>query len=370
MKFIDLFFKKKIKDKRKKIHVVFIINDAYANNMSSLYFELSKSEEFKVLVVACDRVGYDFSPSNSAEDVSSVLKNENIEHVIDLTFDELVAFNPHFIFTSNPYDMYIKKEFHSACLCRIAKLVHISYGASLIEWEGDYAFLKKNPYIKNAYRIFTESRYLFRNDKRFHPVGYLKLDDYLYNNRNVSKFYKKSIAWKPRWTGRTDSSISTYIDFFIKLASCYDIIVNFIIHPMLFHSLIKSRHHSCTIDKINLFKCMENVNFVIGSDFLDDVLGSDIYIGDVSSTLAEFLSTGKPIIYTDTGNTLNELGMNIINSCYVVNNEGELESVCLKVLSGDDPKSEIRRSLFFRIFEYQEHVPVSERIKKILLSSY
>jgi hypothetical protein len=252
---------------------------------------------FAVTVIACDRIGYDFSPPVSSGEVSVLLTEHGILHDVDVDLDAVRRLRPDYLFLSNPYDMFIKDEFHSDQLAQIGKVVHMSYGTVLIRWEGDYQFLADNEFLNNTYRFFTELRYLFPDDPKFMPVGYLKLDSYEYYGRPRSSFPGFSIAWKPRWTGYDDSSLATYIDSFIRIAQDPGVTLNLVLHPNLMAALNRNPDAKRISDALDVLFAMPNVNVISGPDFLDAVLGSDIFVGEVSSTLAEFMSTDKPVIW-------------------------------------------------------------------------
>lgn len=346
------------------VKVAIVVNDAYTNNFSTLYRELEADDRFSVFVLATDRLGTDFSHSISAAEISQLLTQDTIAHSVDPNaFHE---FAPHYVFTTNPYDIYIAEPFRSAQLARFSKLVNVSYGAVLIPWTGKYQFLQDNPYLQHMFRSFTESKLIHQDDHRFVPVGYLKLDEYLHYGRKPAIFPKFSIAWKPRWTHDSDSSLRQHLHFFLEFAQTQDVILNFIMHPMLLSSLPddeESRNMRATIEAL---QALPNVTIVGGKDFLDDVLGSDVYVGDISSTLAEFSSTGKPIVYTDTGIELNELGSEIISASYVVSNQDALRMALTRLMNEDDPKRHCRRGLFERVFEHDPQTSVARQIVEYL----
>ncbi|TFC01221.1 hypothetical protein [Cryobacterium mannosilyticum] len=355
----------------RRTSIVFIVNDLYVNNILSLYEELTKDWRFTVSVIACDRIGYDFSPAVSSQEISTLLSRHGIHHDVDLHVDRIRELKPDYLFLSNPYDMFIKEEFHSGELARIGKVLHMSYGTVLIRWEGDYQFLADNQFLLNAYRFFTESAYLFPDDPKFRTIGYLKLDAYQYYGRPHGAFPGFSIAWKPRWTGYADSSLATYIDSFVRIAQDPDVTLNLVLHPNVMVALSRNPDAERISALLDVLFSMPNVNAVSGPDFLDAVLGSDIFVGDVSSTLAEFLSTEKPIVWTNlAGLALNDLGRRLATACYAVDGSdgaNSLETVIARVRAGIDPLQASRSGLFERLFEGHPTRSVALRLKSLLL---
>ena len=350
----------------KKVNIAIILNDVYVNNFITFFLEIEKDRRFNILIIACDRIGYDFSPGVSGSQVSALLDKHCIPHIVNPDIATLRVFEPDFIFTSNPYDMYITPDFRSDSLCAIGKVAHFSYGATLIKWEGDYQFLNNNEFLTNAWRIFVESDLIFPEKEKFVALGYLKIDSYLHYAKHPNKFNKFSIAWKPRWTAMQDSGIHEFIDFFLTIARTNDIILNFITHPMLFSALHRAGGNEHVLEMLEELKKLENVNFISGPDFLDDVLGSDVYIGDISSTLAEYCSTGNPIIFTDTHANLNQLGTSIINASYIAGNPNELELHLKSLMMNVDPKRALRENLYAEIFTYDDTISTAKRLKEYL----
>ena len=144
--------------------------------------------------MVCDRVGHSFSPAVPALEIAAVLADKGIPHIIYCADFDIEALKPDYIFTSNPYDIYIDDKLSSDKLSAIGRLIHVSYGAALIHWSGDYRVLAENPYLERASMVFTESAQLYRDRINFIPVGYLKLDSYAYYGRQFTRFDRKAIA--------------------------------------------------------------------------------------------------------------------------------------------------------------------------------
>ena len=310
---------------------------------------VSGTTRLNVLVVACDRIGYDFAPAVGHQEISSILSADDISHRIDLSREDLTQFEPDFIFTSSPYDMYIKPEFSSDRLSRIGKLVHFSYGAVLIEWEGTYQFLADNPYLQNTYAFLLNLHICLRAMTSFNLSDISNLT-VIFLWTESDEISSPSVAWKPRWTGDSDSTLGTYAEYFLKLSQENEIILNVVVHPMLLASLSKNSESDRIRQVLVDLQNQENVNFVSGPDFLDDVLGSDILVGDISSTLAEYTWTGNPIICTATSLKLNELGRRVIEKCHVARDADELNQQLTQLLNGVDPKGNHRVGLFSEVF--------------------
>jgi hypothetical protein len=244
--------------------------------------------------------------------------------------------------------------------------MHVSYGAPLVQWIGEYAGLADNPYFHHAHRVFVESRYIFPDDQKFLPVGSLKLDNYLHFGRSAKTFETFSVAWKPRWTLGVDSSFARYLESVCSLAKNHGVTVNFVIHPMLLSSLKRVGDERSLMTLSEMRDC-EKFRFVTGADFLDDVLGSSIFVGDVSSTLAEFVSTRRPIIFTGETGSLNALGRLIVPACYSVKTPIDLVERVLGIMSGDDELRGERTGLFEEAFVHDMRQSAAARVRDYLV---
>lgn len=166
-------------------------------------------------------------------------------------------------------------------------------------------------------------------------IGCLKIDEYLYYNKNPNKFYnwnlkneeKIKIVWKPRWTiSKEDSNLFKYLkSFYSYIKKNKNIKFVFLMHPLLISTLKEKKHYKYFNKWFIKLLELDNFKTENSSNFLDCVLSADILIADHSSTIAEFASTGKPIIYTKTKTELNKLGKKIINKKYIVNNFTEIK---------------------------------------------
>lgn len=334
----------------KKIKVLFLINDPYTNNFISLYRILEKDKRFKILVVAYDHLGYDFAPAFSRILISKILTEANIKHRVGISILGIAKFAPDFIFTSNLYDLYSRNDLRSEYLSAVGRTVSIHYSAPLMKWEGLYEFCNDVPSIARAYKIFVQSDLIFPGNNKFEPVGYLKLDEYIYDGRKPLVFKGYSVAWKPRWTNQDDSSAEKLIDFFQEISSEEQNILNIIMHPFFEVSFQRTTKGREVLAKLNKMRGKGNVNFVEGPDYLDYVLGSDVYVADISGTVAEFLLTERPIVCVNSNSSFNTLGEKIINAAYLFDNPDELKEILANLQNNLDPKRELRKGLFKDLF--------------------
>jgi hypothetical protein len=311
----------------------------------------SESRDIGVMVAATDSVGRPYSPFIDKNSISAVLSANGIEHQVGISTGEIESFGPDWIFVSRPFDDYAEPHLVSSELSRFGRLAHLSYGSNLLNWSGDYAFLNSNPWMANASAYFVNSRFEHGGTQKFVPVGQFKLDEYSYFGRPVTTSPKPTIAWKPRWTATSESSLANFLDTFVDLALSGNWEVRFVMHPMLGTALDGTGQYELA-ERLRKFLSLSSVVIVDGPDFLDDLLGSDVFVADTTSGLAEFLWTGRPLIWTRPPEAaLNELGHQILANSYGVFEPSELPPLLERVvLQGLDPYSTRRDSAFGELF--------------------
>lgn len=364
-----------------KIKILWIVNDKYVNNFITVYKECKNSSKFEMSVMATDRLGYDFSPAITCEEVYSYLSENGVESFKcrkNGKYFDISEISPDYIFTTTPYDIYLPKPFRSDALVKFGKLCHVDYGAVLIRWINDYASIGESDYYKNAQFIFhCDPREGDNIPANSVSIGNLKLDEYLYYGRKPeSPFYKSKdsfkIVWKPRWTMKEgDSTLYPYLDKFygfLKERENAELVL--LLHQMAEVNLEKKGYGDYFRENMEKLKTLPNFTVTDSSDFLDTVLGADLLIADHTSLIAEFTVTGKPIIYTTPAVALSPLGEKIIKNSYIANNFEELEKIADGLIRKEpsaDPKSEQRlkdKDSYF--VSSKENLSVAKRLLEFL----
>lgn len=372
-----------------KIKIVWIVNDRYVNNFITVYHECRKSSLFEIIVVAAPHTAYDFAAGVTADEIYAYLISEGIEcvHCWDpnkQAFIDISTFEPDYIFTTTPYDIYLPAPYQSHHLMKIAKLCNITYGVIMVKWTGMYANAGDNPYLSNCWMKFTpdelSSLGLY---KQYRPIGNLKLDEYLYygrDRRTPGKWHlfddgisRLKVVWKPRWTiVKEDSNLIPYLeDFYNYIHNNQKIDFVLLAHPFLMVNA-NNKGYGGKFDKIvRAMHELPNFRLEDGSDFLDCVFSADVLIADHSSTLAEFAVTGKPIIYTPTEIELNELGQRIIDASYQAHSFHDIIMILENLIDGIDPlkaQREQHKSSYF--FCPPNGLSVAQYLLQILAQDY
>lgn len=350
--------------------IVFLINDLFVNTWISTYRELLNTGEFNPVVVALDSMETELSKKVDKKEVSKLLKSLNIPHQVDISLDEIAKIKPEFVFYLKPYDDYIREDLKSCKLKEISKLVHISYGAPLVEWNKDYAGLANNKWLDNSTAMFVESEKLLSISSKFVFSGYAKLDSInLHNYRTLSENQSKFvIAYKPRWIIGNSEKLFETLKIMSNLMSRNDLELKFIQHPMLERSIANSGDSALT-KAFNSFTSSHGVKLVNSPNFLEEMLAADLLISDVSSAIPEFMSTGKPVIWTkfpwSENYELNILGESVAEHCSIVNTLEQLEEVLDSHISNGQIISKSQIDAFDRIFN-SGNVPPYKRIVSVL----
>lgn len=333
------------------INIIWIVNDLYTNNFITVYNECQKDKRFKLIILATDHIGLYKTDNISSNQVYKFLKDNGVNCINSWDtkkkgYIDISSLHPDYIFTSTPYDIYLPEQYRSDNLKKIAKLCNVEYGAPIIKYFGIYKnFLKNNQFFNNLWTLFTSNNpdYFKEIPCNYKAVGCLKLDEYLGYKRKINYSWKNTtslkIVWKPRWTlDKNDSKLLEYIDkfyFYLKINTNVDFV--FLFHPLLISNLKDKKYFKYFGKRIKKLNSLPNFRTENSSDFLDCVLSADVLIASHSSTIAEFATTGKPIIYIKTKAKLNNLGKKIMDTAYQTNNFSEIENILNNLQKGKDP---------------------------------
>lgn len=379
--------------KNNVIKIVWIVNDLYTNNFITIYNECQKNKRFEIKVIASPHIGLNKYNNISSNKVFNFLKKNKVDCINSFEngqYIDISTFNPDYIFTTTPYDIYLPEVYKSHNLKKISKLCNVEYGVPIIKYNKLYSdFIKNNSYYSNTYIFFTSTYQEYLKDITSPykiAIGCLKLDEYLnygrdpqikYNwiNSDENKKNNKSlkVIWKPRWTiDKKDSNLMEYINnFYGLILKEKKIALVLLLHPLLESNLKKMGYFEKYKESINKLSLLKNFKIENSSDFLDCVLSSDVLIADHSSTIAEFATTGKPIIYTKTETKLNKLGEKIIATAYQTSNFSEIELIINDILKGIDPlkiKRETAKNSYFT--KTPKGLTIAQFLLRILYDDY
>lgn len=338
-----------------KIKILWIVNDKYTNNFITVYNECKSNDSFEMVVMATDHLGYDFAPNITSKEMYDFLCENNIDCIDSYnsetqSYIDLADINPDYIFTTTPYDIYLPECYRSNELIKYGKLCNVEYGAGVIEWVNDYASLRTSEFHINVDYFFRCDNDHNRFPEKSIGIGCLKLDEYKYYGKSCDKSVWKSkdkykIIWKPRWTMiEGDSTLYPYLEGFYDFLKDKEDKIEFVFlgHPLLLKNLETKGYADYYKENIEKLNTLSNFSICDDSDFLDTVLSADLLIADHSSVIAEFATTGKPLIYTTPSVALCQLGKKIVDNSYVANNFDDIAEQINNLLIGNDIKKEKR----------------------------
>jgi len=90
-----------------------------------------------------------------------------------------------------------------------------------------------------------------------------------------------------------------------------------------------------------------NIELDESEDYVSNMWGSDVLVTDISGVLPEYFVTGKPVIYCATNMVLTPAAhtKKILEGCYIVDSEKELEEYLSMLESGNDPLKVKRKEI-------------------------
>ena len=188
---------------------------------------------------------------------------------------------------------------------------------------------------------FNENKYSCLSKAYF--VGFPRFD--LIKQISQEKSDKLTFLYTPRWAVDLKYNHNTHwFDYFEPLMDFfsshkeYNLIIR--PHPGMFSNFIR-RGIMTEEDVQNLKELVNsytNIKFDTNKDYLKTFEDSDILISDMTSLLIEWFLTGKPIIFCDEYIHLNEIGREISQFFYQINNAEELINTIKKVSVVDENK--------------------------------
>ena len=98
------------------------------------------------------------------------------------------------------------------------------------------------------------------------------------------------------------------------------------------------------------YQNLQNAKVDVRKEYLTTFYSSDIMITDISSIVAEYFLTGKPIIYCHKKDCFNDFSRELSKGFYWVRSWDELEKTINMLKSGEDPLYEKRQHIINNVF--------------------
>ena len=286
--------------------------------------------------------------SNVAEGKCILAKQNNTWR--DLSLDGF-----EYLFYQRPYDYYLPAELQSNNTVNYSKICYIPYATPECNKTGVYPF----DFFKNVYFGFMEDgfaaeynnrRFHLKKHLRFYNIGYPPFQKCMSVNCNSNY---KTVLWTPRWSYDPEIGGSHFFEYFEQLSDYSWNTAQLIVrpHPMMWSNFLKEKR----IDENGINEILtkwNNKRIIVdkNSKIEDTFLNADIMISDRSSVIPMFFLTCKPIIYCEFRADYSSLFSTIYPGLYIANNWDDVDKLLKMLLSGEDPKKELRREIISRDF--------------------
>lgn len=377
----------------KKIKVAFIVHNASIwAALHSVYIRMAQPDSGfipKVFTIPCDHAsrgnysGEEKTYLSLAEIGVKVIRPDyrSMSEFLDVVKD----FAPDYLFRQAPWERHLPPEFRVENL-NFSRLCYIPYGFMTAKIE-DHQFNQR--YHHTCWRIFCETKiHLLLYEKNsligsrnVTVTGFPKFET-LWARRN-ERFWPTNassgdvkIIWAPHhsitseWLG-----FSTFLDnhmCFLRLAQQNpNLHIVLRPHPALFSKLRSNGAPQKVIEEyLTAFTALPNTALYEKGDFTPLFGSSDLLISDGIGFFSEYILTGKPIIYTDSGRSIgfNDAGNLIAGGLYRAEKFAEVASHLDSLLNGKDPLRKSRETIGKMLFDPNKVFP-SQKIIEILKSS-
>ncbi len=371
------------------IKTVFLLEEpSVTKNLMSIINELNNDERFDVIIVALWYKKY--KKDNSFEfirpDIESVINTsqftiiDSYDPISDKWFD-LSSIIPDYVFFSRPYDFYRQESYYIGTVSKYSRTCYVPYCIQTIGGEVERLLL--TPECANLHYFFIDNsirKDIIRdlladteltNNGHIVFCGYPGIDLMRINTqiKTVPDCY--NILWLPRWnTGENNCHFFDYWRFLADYANALEnCSVIFRPHPLCFNNLINRGELTETQLETIREKYSDPNEIDESSNYIDAFSRSSVLVADETSMIAEYFLTEKPIIFCKKEAHYSLLMEKLIEGCYVVSNQSELEEKLNELKNGNDPLKEKRIELNNRYLLNYENTAGSN-IKEELLNDF
>lgn len=379
--------------KGKKINVVFICHrPAVWESLHSVYNALIADDFFNVTILAIPNkkelpdlgLNHETYESEGAEDFWKEYSCINGYNYEKKEWFDLKSLEPDYVFFQQPYNIARPEIYKSWNVARYAKICYVPYAFDFI---GNGVLEETTPkdFMKDVSFYFTQNsidnqmvneilrNYSIQNIKTI-ATGFPRYDNLKQYEKgtaiswNFAKENTYRVMWTPRWcTNEGNCNFFQYKDKLVNyVLENDDISLLFRPHPQAFLNWNRTGElpEKEAIKYKEIYEKNQNMSIDTEKSYFDTIFHSDCLISDTSSFIADYFTTGKPIIYCHKVDTFNELSKKMSEGFYWVNNWGELKQVLDNLKNGKDELKEKRLQILKELFGTEQHS--GESIKNIL----
>lgn len=347
--------------------------------------------EIALINLWCKQYAEDHSYVYKSSDFSIVAERMGLPFIESYYPDtgrwlDLEQLQPDYVFYMRPYDYYRHESFHIGTVSRYAKTCYIPYGMQVFGGEVEITASNKE-FCQHLYYYFldTPCRKEYLSGVLGHPsnlddehllcLGYPRID--LLRNSADLNHHKTddtfTVLWLPRWnTSENCCTFSEYKDVLANYAMDNpDTMLILRPHPLCFNNYLKTGE--MTKDELDsliaLYDREHSLRLDEESDYAPSFEKADVLVADETSLIAEFYTTGKPIVLCKKETHFAHLMEILAPGIYVVENQLELEDVLFSLRRGIDPLKQTRLGLIRDVL-FQGDELACDRIKNQILKDY
>lgn len=391
------FFIKRITGQ--KINLLFVCNRPNVwTSLQTVFCNAINDKKFNVVIVAVPSKkqlsGMQFSHDIYESEGSEVFFSQYHDVVVNgYDYDtgkwkDLKKFLPDYIFFQMPYNVFRPKSYNSRIVSRYAKICYVHYAANVIgngvleeTYPSDFMQYVDFVFSQNKYDDKLVKRHLkkIRSNCRVFLTGFPRWDNIgLLSNKETdawsfSEIAQRKIIWTPRWsTNEGNCHFFDYKDKFLKFCDeNKNIAFLFRPHPQAFYEWNSTGELSSSAAKkyIDEYKKRKNADIDLRKEYFSTFFHSDLLVTDISSIMADYFLTGKPIVYCHRVDCFNDFSRKLSEAFYWVKNWHELEKVLKMLISGIDPLKKKRRDLLDKYFQFSS-VSAGEKIIKLIKDDF
>ena len=276
-----------------------------------------------------------------------------------------------YVFYQRPYNAYLPKEYRSTEVMKYSRCCYIPYAFWPLE---NFLCGYNEDFYDSVYYAFMESELnakalqkYGRYKGRILFCGYPQLE-----NQKMHEIGEiKNVLWAPRWAYDDNIGGSHFLEYKDEILDFFtnteEIRLLIRPHPLAFDNYIAKG--LMTYEEVNAYK--EKV-FNCGAAFdqnrlIEDTFRTvDVLVSDISSIIFPYMTTGKPVIFCDSGIKQSPAFADLVQGFYVAHSFKEVLHYLTKLIDGDDPLKEIRKEIACKIAKENSHS--TDRIVSTLLN--
>lgn len=394
---IDNRFRMK-KINKEKINVVFVCHrPSVWESLHTVYNAFSTDPDFDVKIVAIPnkkelpgkKLNHEIYESEGAELFWQEYGCINGYDYESKKWYDLRQLNPDYVFFQQPYNVTRCELYKSWFVSKYAKIVFVPYGFQIV---GRDVFESVNPmdFMNNVSFYFTTDKYhymdvsdwLRKNDDintKVITTGFPRFDlfdETINRDSGIWKFKgdnrKFRILWTPRWcVNEGTCTFFEYKENILNFArkNINNIEIIFRPHPQAFQEWRTIGVMTETEEIQFRNECKEcGITIDENGEYFSVITSTDCFVTDITSLMAEYLLTEKPIIYCHKKDYFTEMGEKLSKGYYYTQSWDEVEKYIKMLMTDDDPLREKRCELA-RNFKNKE-ISAADIIHDVIKSDF